>query len=171
MFRRPHARIWIHKHTQDGFNYTMCMRLGRRCIKAVSHLHSGELNHRPDALRNHVEVLCSFWGNQGKIGLTHLHTQRKIYEVAVGKNIFIIFFHIFSCFLSKGACSWLLLGHTLSLRISSAATRASPALWPFWMTGYHRSLGVWSMPGFNFTSGEKTLRPSSSSFPWGHNVS
>lgn len=172
--------------------------------RVVCYLYSSKLHHRPDPLRNHVEVLCSLWGNQGKFAglqrererqdnmdfaninvftsnLTFNHTgdpplnpcciyvSLPMIEVVViryfmksnqAKKALLCFKH------SEVAYYPLLSGQTLSLRMSSAANSASPACWPFWMMGCHSSLGVWSMPGFNFTTGVQTLRPSSSSFPW-----
>lgn len=50
---------------------------GASVFRQAGYLHSSELNHRPDALRNHVEVLGSLWGHQGKIGIAQLHRGRK----------------------------------------------------------------------------------------------
>lgn len=45
--------------------------------KVVCYLHSSELHHRTDPLWNHVEVLCSLWGNQRKIWLPRLQRHEK----------------------------------------------------------------------------------------------
>lgn len=117
--------------------------------QAGSYLHRCELNHRPDALRNHVEVFSSLWGSQGKVRFSQL---QSVTVQSVGQG-------------ARTEADEPHSEHTLFLRMSSAATRASPAFCPLWMTGCHSSLGTWSTPGFSFTTGAQTLRPSNSSFP------
>lgn len=65
MFLRPHARICT--HIEDVLRQAACVPLDKQCLKTVPYLHSSELNHGPDALWNHIEVLGSFWRNQRKI--------------------------------------------------------------------------------------------------------
>lgn len=57
MFLRPHARIWTCTYIEEGFIDIMCIILEGQCLKVVCYLHSSKLHHRPDALRNHIEVL------------------------------------------------------------------------------------------------------------------
>lgn len=74
--------IWLHvsqapcqdlyTHVQVIMRDATCVPLDKRCLKTVRYLHSSELNHGPDALRNHVEVLGSLRGNQRKIWLARL---------------------------------------------------------------------------------------------------
>lgn len=141
-------------HRVDNFLRYDIYRFRMIGSKVVCYLHSSELHHRTDPLWNHVEVLCSLWGNQRKIWLPRLQRQEKSWVPELFWDTV------------KGACSPLLWLQTLSWSISSAATSASPALCPFWMMGCHRSLGFWSMLGFNFTIGTQTVRPSCSSFPY-----
>lgn len=44
------------------------------------YLHSCELHHRPNALRNHEDVFSSLWRQQGKIWLSWLQTQKTSFK-------------------------------------------------------------------------------------------
>lgn len=58
-------------------------------LQAGSYLHSSELDHRPDALRNHVEVLSSLWGDQGKVRVPRLHKHtHKVFQFSQLDNKF-----------------------------------------------------------------------------------
>lgn len=155
MFLRPQTRICEYTHTEKALGDFSRLSQWKVNLQAGSHLHSCELNHGPDALRNHVEVLSSLWGDQGKVRVSRLqsHINKKSVSVkSVGQH---------AQTEANGPHS----ERTLFLRMSSAATSASPAFCPLWMMGCHSSLGTWSMPGLSFTTGAQTLRPSNSSFP------
>lgn len=58
----------VHTHDQVIMrDVAWVFPLDKLSLKTVRYLHSSELNHGPDTLRNHVEVLGSLWGNQRKI--------------------------------------------------------------------------------------------------------
>lgn len=110
MFLRPHARICT--HIEDVLKHMACLpsdqlwgsgflplesmetpfyckqckyiKLNWSELKSLYYLHSSELNHRPNALRNHIEVLGSFWRNQRKIYFTRLRRER-VHEAAAIK--------------------------------------------------------------------------------------
>lgn len=141
---------YMHTRTQWIFRGIMCVSSERQCLKAVSYLHSSQLNHRPDALRNHVEVLCSLWGNQGKIQLRRLHRERRVYTRLIwgcSRQYFVFVKHQgttreHSCvYLSEGAYSQLHSRAYLVFKDEFSSQQCLPRLQTFLYDGMPQQFG------------------------------
>lgn len=129
----------------------------------VTYLNSSELNYRPDALRDHVQIWCPLRGKDGKVGSIlrskHGNVNGSLYVKRTVSELFT------RAWIGGKAKRMRKQQGTLSLKISSAVTRTSPqALSPF-RTGYQRSLGVMFTSELSFTRGEQMLLPKNSSLP------